>query len=366
MVAYLAVWGFLSFLAFKKTHQKFPIRSKIFLGAIILIGFFPLMSIIDYQFQISNPLSDCLATIGFIISYPLMFAAFLLGIYFIFAAIFNKISKKHKLHLRDHMTRCVVFSLVGLFSLGIAFGGYYGAVAYEIENVNIETNINGLRIAVISDTHYATTCSTLQKEKVVEKVNALNPDVIFMVGDIFDNHIQDMDKNDFTNWMDSFKATYGCYAVLGNHELKQNSYEDAISFYSDCKNVKLLLDEEVIVGDKIRVVGRIDLQNKVRKDLKDIVSDSTLPLIVLDHQPHKFNEAKDIGAVIQFSGHTHNGQVWPYNYFVGFYHFLKHCPVDGVNKFDNFYLIFCRGTGNWGFPYKNTGSSQIVLTTGSN
>ena len=206
--------------------------------------------------------------------------------------------------------------------------------------------------------------NTLKKQKLIDQVNNAKPDVIFFVGDIFDNHIQDLNKNDFTSFIDSFKATYGSYAVLGNHELKQNSYADAISFYSD-SSCKLLLDEEVSIGNKIRVIGRIDLYNKKRKSLKEIASSSTLPLIVLDHQPETYKEAKEVGAVIQYSGHTHNGQIIPYNLLVkGYYGIFKSCPITGTNKYDDFYLIISRGTSNWGFPYKSTGNSQIIINTG--
>ena len=86
------------------------------------------------------------------------------------------------------------------------------------------------------------------------------------------------------------------YAVTGNHEFMQNSLQEIQEFYKGT-NIHLLLDEEVIINDQLRVVGRIDYRGG-RKELETIISDTNLPLIVLDHQPQFYKEAKVICGFI--------------------------------------------------------------------
>ena len=364
LILYIGLFTLISICLYKKLHIK-KINKIIIIVLIDFFSVFPIFSGIDYVCQLNNQFMEFMACTGFILSYFYIVFFILFLLYLLISLIFNKLSKDKKISLYNKIDRIVVLSLIGILSVTTCISGYLGSIRYEVNTYEVEHNqLNGLKIVTLADIHYGTTCSTLNKNKLVKKVNDLNPDIIFLVGDIFDNHIENLDKNDFTTFIDSFKATYGSYAVLGNHEFKQNTYENAISFYSDVKNCKLLLDEEVIVDNKIRVAGRIDYVYKQRKDLKDIVStNSTLPLIVLDHQPNCYKEAKDVGALIQYSGHTHNGQIVPYDIAVNLYFEIKYqIPAVGHIKKDNFNLMITRGASNWGFPYKNAGASEILVT----
>lgn len=362
LLAYIGLFVLITRILYKLLHQRYKYKQWIIIGSIYIIGIFPIAAIIDYLFLLHFPFLEVLASIGFTIIGFFVYFILILLLFGAIVLIYNKIAKKHKIDLKSRKFDIISICIISTLSISICIYGFVSARSYTIDEKIIETDFKGMKIAILSDIHYGTTCSTLNKDKLIKKVNDTKSDIIFLVGDIFDNHISNLDKNDFTNFVNSFTSTYGTYAVLGNHELKQNSWSDAVSFYSD-SNVKLLVDEEVIIDNKIRVVGRDDLTSKNRKNLNEIVSSSSLPLIVLDHQPSSYQEAIDVGASVQYSGHTHNGQLFPYNIAVFLYYQIKYnCPIDGVNKYGDFYLIICRGTSNWGFPYKTTGSGQIIVT----
>ena len=143
---------------------------------------------------------------------------------------------------------------------------------------------------------------------MVQNINKTNPDVILFIGDVFDNKVNNLNHSYFVDTLNQLRSRYGVYAVTGNHEFMQNSLQEIQEFYKGT-NIHLLLDEEVIINDQLRVVGRIDYRGG-RKELETIISDTNLPLIVLDHQPQFYKEAKDL-ANLQISGHTHNGQIFP-------------------------------------------------------
>lgn len=362
LIAYIGAFALLTKLIYKIVKHSFKLKEWIILGLIYLFGLFPLFAAIDYLFLLHLPFFEFLASVGFTIAGFLIYFILIIILFGIIVLIYNLLFKKHKINIKSKSFNIISLVIISSLSIGICIFGFVEARAYKIETTYVETNIEDLKIVTLADIHYGTTCSTLNEKKLIEKVNSTNSDIIFLVGDIFDNHIKSMNKDKFTSFINSFSSTYGTYAVLGNHELKQNSFEDAVSFYSK-SNVRLLLDEEIIIDNKIRVIGRIDKSYKDRKELSSIDSSSSLPLIVLDHQPSSYKESMEIGASIQYSGHTHNGQLFPYNFIVDIYHKIKYdCPINGTNKYDDFYLIINRGTSNWGFPYKTTGPSQILIT----
>ncbi|MDL2263723.1 metallophosphoesterase, partial [Synergistaceae bacterium OttesenSCG-928-I11] len=131
-------------------------------------------------------------------------------------------------------------------------------------------------------------------------------------------------------------------------------------------------DEWALPGDEIFLVGREDRtalhMGGVRKSLADIVSDAganaavdidSLPFVVMDHQPFALNEAEEAGAALQLSGHTHRGQLFPFNFIVA--KLYEHHYGLYKRGATNYYIS--SGAGTWGPPVRTSGRPEIAVIT---
>lgn len=150
----------------------------------------------------------------------------------------------------------------------------------------------------------------------MKKINALDPDLILLPGDIMDGEIDPVIRRDLGGYLRKFSSTYGTYAITGNHEYI-GGVERACAYLRE-HSITLLQDEVVEVGGII-IAGQDDLSSarfgRHRSTLADLLAnvDKKKTIILLDHHPKKLSEAEKNGVDIQFSGHTHNGQLWPLN-----------------------------------------------------
>ncbi len=329
-------------------------RRRLFLGIATFIFTFPIFSVIDYLNRGIKFVEVC-GTIGYIITAFLIYYVLTLLVILLVRFIIALIKKKHH-DVYDKTT--VILSTV--FSIVICILGIVLAQVPEVSYYDFDiAGEHDLNVVVLSDIHYGSTGSLLSLDKMVDNINKQDADVVILAGDVFDNYIGNLSRDEFASAMNRINSKLGVYAITGNHEFKLNSLEQIIYFYEGTQ-VKLLLDEEVIV-DNIRFVGRIDYKHG-RKELSEVVSTSKLPLVVLDHQPQYFREAIDVDADLQISGHTHNGQIFPGDIIVYFYNLiLFNSPSNGINHFADFTLAITRGYGTWGFPMRLSGASQIVI-----
>lgn len=347
------------FLLIKYTLQAFHIekyRKVIFIVSLLIFSI-PMFCIIDYIWR-GNAFVEAFVIPGYLITAFLIY--YLMSIFCIIFLRFlwNKIKKKHTVWL-DKLS---IFSATGL-SIFICCIGITCAQIPEYTYQSFEFGLSEeLKIVVVSDMHYGSTGSMLSLKSMVDHINREEPDVVFLVGDVFDNAVSNLNHQEFADQMNQIETAYGVFAVTGNHEFMQNNLEEIKNFYEGT-NIKLLLDEEVVLNNQVRLVGRID-HRVARKKLSDIVSDSTLPLIVLDHQPQFYRDAEDVHTKLQISGHTHNGQIFPGNIFIYLMNrILYNSPTNGIHTYGSFSLAITRGYGTWGFPMRLTGSSQIMVFT---
>jgi predicted MPP superfamily phosphohydrolase len=119
-----------------------------------------------------------------------------------------------------------------------------------------------------------------------------------------------------------------------------------------------LRDQAVIIDDKFLLIGRDDITNKNRKPLKSLVEgfNPEMPRIVLDHQPHNLSESYDNHVDLHISGHTHNGQIFPFNRIVAKIYELGY----GYKKTGNTHYYVSSGLGLWGAPLRIGTRSEIV------
>ena len=222
-----------------------------------------------------------------------------------------------------------------------------------------------LKAVLVADLHMGYAIGVDHITNMVEKINQQDADIVIIAGDIFDNSYDGMDDPEgIKAQLRSIKSKYGVYAVYGNHDIdekilmgftfdwggKQLHNEKMTNFMKEC-NIKLINDESVLINDEFYLVGRRDTdkpgtEDGTRAEISELTKDldKTKPIFVLSHEPDELQKTADAGADIDFSGHSHDGQLFPGNLTIGLF-WENPC---GMIKKDNMYSIVTSGVGVYG------------------
>ncbi len=143
-----------------------------------------------------------------------------------------------------------------------------------------------------------------------------NPDIIVIPGDIAETYGKTSKANleEFLELLKGIRTTYGIYGVKGNHE-HPGDLADKIDFYKRA-GIIMLQDSIIILDDKFCIAGLKFRGNHKKRPVDSLLISGTkdLPVLLLDHAPYCLEEALRSKVDVQFSGHTHYGQIWPLNY----------------------------------------------------
>ena len=240
--------------------------------------------------------------------------------------------------------------------------GYFRFSCPEVEKIEIQVSKTAgerkhLRVVAISDVHLGITVDNKRLAKYVQLINDQKPDVVVIAGDVVDNNPRLMINRRMYEELSQIDAPLGVYACLGNHEYI-GGIEESLDFYAKSK-INLLIDEVAQVDSSFWIIGRDDRSNHRRKKLSELVSqaDSRQPLIVLDHQPYNLEQAEENGIDLQFSGHTHNGQLWPASLLVNKLYEVGH----GFKQKGNTSVYVSSGLALWGPPFRIGTQSELVV-----
>jgi predicted MPP superfamily phosphohydrolase len=192
-------------------------------------------------------------------------------------------------------------------------------------------------------------------------INSLDPDIVFLPGDVFDEDIGPVIKENLGEILRTIRSRFGVFAVTGNHEYIGG--EEAACQYLSDHGIVVLRDSFVRVNDVCYVIGREDISirqfaGKQRKSLSELLKDvdRRLAIILLDHQPFRLEEAEQSGVDLQLSGHTHHGQLWPFNYIS-----KRIFEVSwGYKKKGSTHIYVSCGVGTWGPPVRVGNTPEIV------
>ena len=263
-------------------------------------------------------------------------------------------------------TKKTVAIIVGVLVLSSVAGGFINTkmIAIKKYSIDIKKSAGGLKslnLAIASDLHLGTINSYEFMYKVGDKLNSMNPDLILLAGDIIDEDLGPVIKYDVGEHLKRLKAKYGVYAVTGNHEYIGGA--DPAVEYLHKYDINVIRDSVVKIDNAFYIVGREDRSSrqfggKQRKELSDIMKevDKSLPVIMMDHQPFNLEQAAQNGVDLQLSGHTHNGQLWPFNYIVEkVYELAWGYKVIG----NTHYYVSC-GVGGWGPPIRTGSRPEII------
>lgn len=260
--------------------------------------------------------------------------------------------------------------LVWLLSAAASLVGLINArripavVHVDIDIPGLPAELDGFRLAQISDLHVGPTIKTGFVRSVVQRTNNLNADTIVLTGDLVDGGVPAL--RDHTRWLAGLQAAHGVFAVTGNHEY----YAGAQAWIDEFRRLGLqvLLNEHVVLeyrGRSLVLAGVTDYDAQ-RFDPTQ-ASDPQAALhgapenaairILLAHQPRSAAHAAQAGFDLQISGHTHGGQFWPWGYFVP----LQQPFVAGLHSQQGMQVYVSRGTGYWGPPLRFGARSEITL-----
>lgn len=252
------------------------------------------------------------------------------------------------------MPRTTVGIIIAL--LTIIISGYSIYNSYLLKINEIEIPLRGLKQDLkavhLSDIHIGSIRNSGYMERIVKETNKLNPDVVFITGDVVDGSAR-LHKHTFKA-IDRLAAPV--FFVTGNHE----TYEGLDEVFRVLGHTKLkILRNELVEFNQIQVIG-VEYsfeRDHLKNTLKNLEINNDKPSILLYHLPKGIKEAKEAGIDLQLSGHTHNGQMIPFNFLVK----LMFPYISGLYDYKGTQLYVSQGTGTWGPPMRLGSNCEITL-----
>ena len=253
----------------------------------------------------------------------------------------------------------------GALSLG-AFG--LGNVLRPVAVKRVKVSLPGLpvaaggfRIVQLTDVHIGPTIGKDFLDEVVAKVNALEPDLVAITGDLVDGSVAELGQH--VAPLGRLKAKEGVFFVTGNHEY-YSGVDEWLAFLGTL-GVRVLRNERVAIrGDQGFDLAGIDDASAAAHghghgaDLPRAVAgrDTSRPLVLLAHQPKGIDLAERLGVDLQLSGHTHGGQLFPWNFVVK----LVYPFIAGLYRQGRTQVYVSEGTCYWGPPMRVGTSAEIT------
>lgn len=233
----------------------------------------------------------------------------------------------------------------------------------EVSIPGLGQGLDGLRMVVVTDTHFAALDRLRWSEKVVAVVNEQRPDIACHAGDLADGSVEK--RHPQVDPLGKVDAALGRFYITGNHEY----FGDAPGWIEHMAALgwQPLRNQHQTVtrgGDRLVIAGIDDPTGVVLPghgpDLGTALAgaDPQLPVVLLAHQPKQIAAAAEAGIALQISGHTHGGQIWPFHYLVR----LDQPVVAGLSRHgDRTQLYTSRGTGFWGPQLRVFAPSEVTV-----
>ncbi len=256
--------------------------------------------------------------------------------------LFHKLPKK-----KSAIAILILVGIVSIYSL-------INASIITVKEVDVPIGAD-LKIAQISDVHIGTVHNSDFLNRIAKKINKENPDIVFMTGDIVDGSAPLRDN--MFDELDYINAPI--YYVNGNHE----TYEGLAEIEQLIKPTNvIILNDEMIDINGVQVIGvdfpeRFNDNNKVESVLSTLTLNNSKPSILLFHTPNALETANKYNIDLVLSGHTHNGQFFPFNLIVKIF-FPR---IYGLYEYNNSYQYVNPGTGTWGPPMRLGSRNEITI-----
>jgi predicted MPP superfamily phosphohydrolase len=253
--------------------------------------------------------------------------------------------------------------VAGLTATGITGYGVRTALGppqldrIEFPLAKLPRSLDGTRLAVVSDIHLGALTGLRRVGRIVDLINSVNADIVCIVGDLVDGTVEELGR--FAEPLAGIRSRRGAYFVTGNHEY----YSGFAPWVQEVARlgVRPLRNERVELGG-LDLAGVNDLNGTGFGDAPDFGKalgnrDTTRPVVLMAHQPIAAHDAAPYGVDLQVSGHTHGGQMVPFNLVVR----MEQPVVSGFGRVDGVPVYVTNGAGFWGPPVRVGAPPQVSV-----
>jgi uncharacterized protein len=222
--------------------------------------------------------------------------------------------------------------------------------------------MDGFTIATVSDIHLGPLAGRAHTQRVVDVINRTQADLVAVVGDLVDGSVRELGAA--AQPLRQIQSRNGAFFVTGNHEY----YSGAEEWLAEVERlgIRTLRNQRQLItarGGAIDLAGVNDVDGEgtstggpdIAGALRD--RDQNIPVVLLAHQPVQVHEAAEHGVDLQLSGHTHGGQMVPFNFLVR----LQQPVINGYAQFGDTQLYVTNGAGFWGPPVRVGAPPQVTL-----
>ncbi len=270
----------------------------------------------------------------------------------------------------------VIVLVVTVGTYGIFHAGDIRINRYEIA-VDKKRDLSRLHVVLVADLHLGYSVGVDRMRQMVKKINELDPDLVCIAGDIFDNDYDALDDpEELISILKGIKSTYGVYSCYGNHDVTENLLmgfamdssadrliDPRMEEFLERAGICSMKDETLLVDDAFYLVSRLDYSRpgngqKSRKTIEELTEglDLTRPVLVMDHQPKNLELLEEAGVDVALSGHTHDGQLFPGNLITGLMWENSH----GYLRKGSLHSFVTSGVGVWG-PNMRVGTDSEIM-----
>ena len=367
LISFLLIYGSFHVYFFHRVKASFALPGWM----LILLAVFLLLMItapILVRFAERSGFSQLailLAYIGYIwMGIVFVFAAAALTVDFYRFLVWGTGILLHK-EILFQLSPKAAFYLPLVFSLFVSVWGAFEAWDIRLEKITLASPklpaaLNGLRIVQISDVHLGLIVRHKRLAKILAAVKEANPDILVSTGDLVDGQIDNMDG--LAEMMQDIKPRFGKYAVTGNHEFYAGLHESLT--FTETAGFTVLRHRGITVAEGFNIAGVDDptmgyftkQEKPSEKEMLQSLDRKSFTLL-LKHRPLADKESLAFFD-LQLSGHTHKGQIFPFNILTMLY-FPIHWGC--LNPVDHCYMYVSRGSGTWGPPIRFLSPPEVTL-----
>ena len=261
--------------------------------------------------------------------------------------------KWFRLDIRFYLGPVSVIITLVLFMSSL-WGGFSSP---KIKRISVSSpQMPALKLAVVSDAHLGIGVSYRRWDEALSRLENEKPDILLVLGDIFE---YGPNADQYAARLAAFKTPLGTYGVLGNHEYYVG-YEKSKDFFKKA-GIELLENETRTLPNGLQIAGLKDIKTArmTPKEMAEVLGplDQNKPILLLSHTPSYAQEAAHYGTDLMLSGHTHNGQIWPFNYLVK----LQFPYVYGLFDINGMSFYITSGMFYWGIPLRLFSPAELPL-----
>lgn len=353
MVHLLLMYEFfaVAFSAFLTWHYPVSGIVSIVLGIIFFIAFnglFVVMTCTHLSFfwakEVTLFFSFSLAAVSYLT------LLFIVNDFLLFIPAYGKLFFSYKLYVISVLS--IVAMIIGLYAV-------WNTQNIRVQHYQLSSDKNtSARIVFLSDLHISPhNMSVVKLQGIFFILKTLKPDYVILGGDIIEMRPDYFMERSIIGAFRDFNTQNTVLAVVGNHEYYGGQIHDNVSAMEQAGIIVLKDAVRIVPEHNIAFIGRDDRTNSHRLTLNSLMKDipENVYKIVIDHNPHSISETLETSADLQLSGHTHAGQIFPFNLLVKYLFDNEY----GHKKFGKLDTIVSSGAGVWG-PHIRIGTNNEI------